>query len=108
MARHLLLAFIFLLAGFAVNAQTSLQGRVTDAESGARAVRAMLDERGLAPDHVIAHSFGGAVASVLADAGITPRAYVSLSAPTEMIAALEELSNAFALAPASYGGQVGF
>lgn len=76
-------------------------GLVTDAESGARAVRAMLDERGIAPDHVIAHSFGGAVASVLADAGITPRAYVSLSAPTEMTAALEELANAFALAPAA-------
>lgn len=76
-------------------------GLVTDAESGAAAVQAMLKERRLAPDHVIAHSFGGAVASVLAAAGVTPRAYVSLSAPTAMTAALEELANAFALAPAA-------
>lgn len=76
-------------------------GAVTDAESGAAAVRALLEARGLHPDHVIAHSFGGAVASVLAAEGVTPRAFVSLAAPSAMAAALEELADALGLTPAA-------
>ncbi len=74
-------------------------GAVTDAESGAAAVRALLEARGLAPDHVIAHSFGGAVASVLAAEGVTPRAFVALAAPSAMAAAIEELADALGLTP---------
>lgn len=76
-------------------------GLVTDAESGAEAVAAMLETRGFTADHVIAHSFGGAVASILAATGAAPRSVVSLAAPSAMAAALDELACAFSFSVAA-------
>ncbi|MFV0473611.1 MAG: alpha/beta fold hydrolase [Pikeienuella sp.] len=62
---------------------------------------AMLAARGLTPDHVIAHSFGGAVASILAASGAAPRSVVSMAAPSAMAEALDELALAFAFGRAA-------
>ena len=48
-------------------------------------------------DHVIAHSYGGAVATLLALAGDAPLSFTTISAPTKFALVLSEISAAFNL-----------
>lgn len=72
-------------------------GIETDVVDAANVVAAFLAQNSLFPDHIIAHSFGGAVASRLADLGIAPQSLASISAPTNFDLVLAEVSAAFAL-----------
>lgn len=72
-------------------------GVETDVVDAANAIATFLAANGLYPDHIIAHSFGGAVASRLADLGLAPQSFTSISAPTNFALVLGEVSAAFAL-----------
>lgn len=73
------------------------EGIETDVVDAADVVAEYLTVQALRPDHIIAHSFGGAVASRLADIGIAPQSFASISAPTNFDLVLAEVSAAFAL-----------
>lgn len=60
-------------------------------------VASFLVTHSLHADHIIAHSFGGAVTSRLATLGVTPHSFTSISAPTNFGLVLAEVSAAFAL-----------
>jgi len=72
-------------------------GVETNVVDAAVLVGAFLAANDLQPDHVIAHSYGGAVASLLALAGEAPLSFTSISAPTKFALALSEISTAFNL-----------
>lgn len=72
-------------------------GWTTCVESAAAAVRTMLEAENLSPDHIIAHSFGGAVATMLSAHGVIPKSATFLATPSAMAAALTELAEAFGL-----------
>lgn len=72
-------------------------GIETDVIDAADAVASFLAANTLHPHHIIAHSFGGAVASRLASLGVAPRSFTSISAPTSFALVLDEVSVAFAL-----------
>ncbi len=72
-------------------------GVETDVVDSADAVAAFLAAHALCPDHIIAHSFGGAVASRLAATGALPKSFISISAPTNFALVLSEVADAFAL-----------
>ena len=72
-------------------------GVETNVVDAAVLVGAFLAANDLQPDHVIAHSYGGAVASLLALAGDAPRSFTSISAPTKFALVLSEISAAFNL-----------
>ncbi len=72
-------------------------GVETDLIDAADMVAEYLVKTGVAPDHIIAHSFGGAVATRLADLSVTPRSATSIAAPTNFALVLAEVSSAFGL-----------
>lgn len=72
-------------------------GVETNVVEAAVLVGAFLAANGLQPDHVIAHSYGGAVATLLALAGDAPLSFTTISAPTKFALVLSEISAAFNL-----------
>jgi len=72
-------------------------GVETDVVDAANAIATFLAANALFPDHIIAHSFGGAVASRMAELGVAPLSFTSISAPTNFALVLGEVSAAFAL-----------
>lgn len=74
-------------------------GEETDVLEAANAVSAFLAAHSIRPDHIIAHSFGGAVASLLAADGMQPTSLVSVSAPTSFALVIREVAQAFNLSP---------
>lgn len=78
-------------------AHGSSDGVETDIVDAADVVASFLVTHSLHADHIIAHSFGGAVTSRLATLGVTPHSFTSISAPTNFGLVLAEVSAAFAL-----------
>lgn len=76
-------------------------GVETDAPASARAVYAALDQRDLLPDHIIAHSFGGGVAGMMAHYGFAPKRAVSIASPSTLRAVTSDFSAAFSLPDAA-------
>ncbi len=77
-------------------------GIETDAPASARAVAALMAAIGFAPDHIVAHSFGGGVAGMLAAGGVVPRRAVSIASPSRLRLVTDDFSAAFGL---STGGE---
>lgn len=69
----------------------------TDAAASARAVKEMLEAEGLIPDVMIAHSFGGGVAGMLARFGMAPRRLAAIASPSRLKAVTADFCAAFAL-----------
>lgn len=82
-------------------AHGSSDGDETDAPASARAVMALLAEHGATPDHIIAHSFGGGVAGMLAAEGLRPRSMVAIASPSRFSAITDDFAAAFSLPPAA-------
>lgn len=74
-------------------------GSETDAEEAATLIAGLLRMRKIAPDHVIAHSYGGAVTGLLAERGVAPRGFVSIAAPADFSLIIDEMQVVFALSP---------
>lgn len=74
-------------------------GSETDVMDAADAVRGFLASQSVQPDHIIAHSFGGAVASVVAEDGRLPATFTSIAAPTCFALVLKEMAQVFNLSP---------
>lgn len=78
-------------------AHGSSDGVETDVVDAANVVAAFLVAHSLHIDHIVAHSFGGAVTSRLTMLGVAPHSFTSISAPTNFGLVLAEVSAAFAL-----------
>ena len=72
-------------------------GVETDLIDAAEMAAEHLARTAVLADHIVAHSFGGAVATRLADLGAPPRSLISIAAPTNFALVLAEVSSAFGL-----------
>lgn len=72
-------------------------GEETDAPTSGLAVAAMVDQLGFAYDHIIAHSFGGGVAGVLASMDREPQRMVAIASPCRLTRITGDFAEAFGL-----------
>lgn len=76
-------------------------GEETDAAEAARLVAGLLSALRLRPDHVIAHSYGGAVAGLMTGHACAPRGLVSIAAPARFDLIADEIQALFGLSAAA-------